>query len=61
MSTRRVDADAWKARYSACLVDEGGLPRAEADAAAESAVLDAASWLSPEDAARDEMTYWCEG
>ena len=53
-----VSKEAWVRRCSTTLVDEGGLDRPSADAAALAMVEKAHEWLTPEDAARDEMSYW---
>ncbi len=53
-----MGAEEWKRRYAERLVSVGGLPQTEADAAAEVAVEHASDWMSPEDAANEEMTYW---
>lgn len=52
-----MNRDVWIHRYTERLV-EGGLDRATATAAAACAVEHADDWLSPQDAAAEELSYW---
>lgn len=58
--TQVISRDEWRRRYAQVLIDEGGLDRLTAFQAAEAGLEMADDWLTPEDAAREEMTYWAE-
>lgn len=56
--TDPLSPDEWKRRYARALIEQGGLDEPTAQQAAETAVEDADAWLTPEDSAHEEMTYW---
>jgi hypothetical protein len=55
-----ISKDEWKRRYAKVLIEQGGLSQDKANQAAEDAIELADEFLTPEDAAADEMSYWCE-
>ena len=58
--TTMVCPGEWKRRYAAVMVRDGGLDAKAANEAAEQAFILADEYLTPEDAAADEMSYWVE-
>lgn len=58
MAAQIITKDEWKSRYARRLVERGGLDEPTAAEAAESAIDDADDWLTPEDAADEEMSCW---
>ena len=56
--TQVISKNEWKRRYQERLVNLGGLDLASAVSASEVAIEHAGDWLTPEDAADEEMTHW---
>lgn len=48
----------WKRRYIAQLIAGGGIPIKTAQQAADDAFEIAEEWMTPEDAAIEELSFW---
>ncbi len=59
MAQQIISREAWAQRYTERLA-EAGISRPYAMAAAQVAVEHAGDWLTPEDAAVEELSYWVE-